>query len=344
MQTDPPRSEQIGPKEPEELHAAYALQALSYQGQTGIRQIDARAAKRNAPYTTPVFMSPYGKVMFNQRRIHSQLEHLTEQYERMKDQQKESKTILKQIYEQFIKLQKEVDARNEARLSDAGIDLSRLKRRVDNHGSIVSQIQEKLDKSKKQNDNLLSPFERSDLQRALAPTAEHLASLELQIQTHINTPRNGILVWKIPEFSAKLANAQQDRNVVLTSIPFHTSPYGYRLSARLFPNGVADGKGTHLSVFITIMKGDYDDVLVWPFTRRIRVSLLTAQSRLAYQPESEGIIDPVELQSLCEPETFTKPKKREINPPAGITRLVPIPLLESRFLEEDCLYLKISVF
>ena len=30
-------------------------------------------------------------------------------------------------------------------------------------------------------------------------------------------------------------------------------------------NGDGDGAGTHVSVFVTIMRGEHDDKLTWPF-------------------------------------------------------------------------------
>ena len=39
-------------------------------------------------------------------------------------------------------------------------------------------------------------------------------------------------------------------------------------------NGVDEGKGTHVSVYVYLMRGDNDDNLKWPFKGTIKVSLL----------------------------------------------------------------------
>jgi len=57
------------------------------------------------------------------------------------------------------------------------------------------------------------------------------------------------------------------------STTFYTSPYGYRLRATLYPTGSGSGEGTHLSVYIRVVAGDYDALLDWPFRLPITVTL-----------------------------------------------------------------------
>ena len=56
--------------------------------------------------------------------------------------------------------------------------------------------------------------------------------------------------------------------------PFYTHPGGYKIQLRVYPNGVHSGRGTHLSIFCHIMKGENDDCLKWPFRRNINVTIL----------------------------------------------------------------------
>ena len=39
-------------------------------------------------------------------------------------------------------------------------------------------------------------------------------------------------------------------------------------------NGVGDGAGTHVSVFVYLMRGEYDDRLIWPFRGEITILLV----------------------------------------------------------------------
>ena len=58
------------------------------------------------------------------------------------------------------------------------------------------------------------------------------------------------------------------------SPPFDTHLGGYKMCLRVDPNGFGDGKGTHVSVFVHLMRGEYDDKLKWPFRGEITIQLL----------------------------------------------------------------------
>ena len=42
----------------------------------------------------------------------------------------------------------------------------------------------------------------------------------------------------------------------------------------VYPAGYGTGKGTHVSILVYLMKGDYDDELNWPFTAEVVVDIL----------------------------------------------------------------------
>ena len=58
------------------------------------------------------------------------------------------------------------------------------------------------------------------------------------------------------------------------SPPFYSGPGGYKLQLRVEANGYGSGKGTHLSVFVCLLKGENDDKLQWPFTGDLNLQLL----------------------------------------------------------------------
>ena len=43
---------------------------------------------------------------------------------------------------------------------------------------------------------------------------------------------------------------------------------------RINLNGVDSGVGKHVALFVHMMQGDYDNILEWPFTGRIALSIL----------------------------------------------------------------------
>ena len=58
------------------------------------------------------------------------------------------------------------------------------------------------------------------------------------------------------------------------SDPFYTSQGGYKLTLNVYPNGNGSGKGSHLSVFICLMKGENDQTLPFPFSGIFTIQLL----------------------------------------------------------------------
>ena len=46
------------------------------------------------------------------------------------------------------------------------------------------------------------------------------------------------------------------------------------MSLRVNAAGYGDGKGTHLSVLLSLMKGPHDDELTWPLSGEYRIELL----------------------------------------------------------------------
>ena len=56
--------------------------------------------------------------------------------------------------------------------------------------------------------------------------------------------------------------------------PFYTHPNGYHMALRVYVNGIAAGKGTHVSVYVAILEGEYDAELKWPFIGKVTFTLL----------------------------------------------------------------------
>ena len=58
------------------------------------------------------------------------------------------------------------------------------------------------------------------------------------------------------------------------SRPFYTGLDGYQLKIRVDADGYGSGEGTHVSMSVHLMNGDYDDMLTWPFKCDITIRLL----------------------------------------------------------------------
>ena len=55
---------------------------------------------------------------------------------------------------------------------------------------------------------------------------------------------------------------------------FYTHSSGYRMCIRVVPRGLEEGKGTHMSLFVYLQKGQFDDHLKWPFRGEIAIQIV----------------------------------------------------------------------
>ena len=67
---------------------------------------------------------------------------------------------------------------------------------------------------------------------------------------------------------------KKDDNDQFNSPTFYSSPKGYHMVINVYANGHGTGIGTHLSAFVNIMEGKYDDKINWPFIGKVTCELL----------------------------------------------------------------------
>ena len=76
-------------------------------------------------------------------------------------------------------------------------------------------------------------------------------------------------ILKISQF-----NEQKMHNKHWYSDSFYTHSKGYKMCLRIDAAGICNGEGTHLSVFLYLMKGPHDDELTWPLRGNFEIKLL----------------------------------------------------------------------
>ena len=58
------------------------------------------------------------------------------------------------------------------------------------------------------------------------------------------------------------------------SRPFYTGMGGYKMCLAVVANGIVTGRGTHVSVFTCLMRGEFDSHLKWPFRGTVTIQLV----------------------------------------------------------------------
>ena len=66
----------------------------------------------------------------------------------------------------------------------------------------------------------------------------------------------------------------KESNTEWVSPPFYTHPHGYKVCLVVYPNGIDMGEGSHVSVFVGLLKGEHDDQLGWPLELDFAIELL----------------------------------------------------------------------
>ena len=180
-----------------------------------------------------------------------------------------------------------------------------------------------------------------DLMCSLAHKQEsNIRRLAVQLD-RAQTSYNGVLIWKIKDVNQKMAEAKSQNGCLeLVSSPFYTSQQcGYKLQASLFLNGNGAGENSHMSVYIKLLPGEYDNILRWPFKHTVSFTLLDQT------PERKNAVNVVE-SFLPDPSwpNFQKPSKQPDQLGFGFPKFVPHELLSAKnYIKDDALFIKIRV-
>ena len=152
------------------------------------------------------------------------------------------------------------------------------------------------------------------------------------LQTKINY--NGVLVWKIEGFQKKRQDAINGVQRAIYSDYFYTSEFGYKMCAKIYMNGDGFGKGTHLSLFFAVMKGDYDALQTWPLQKKITMMLMD-------QGNGDHMIDA--FHSDPQSSSFKRPTS-DMSIASGSPLFIPLNRLNSRqYIKDDVMFIKIIV-
>ena len=146
-----------------------------------------------------------------------------------------------------------------------------------------------------------------------------------------NGNHDGSMIWKIPHFSQRKADAENGKYPSIFSLPFYSGRYGYKMCLRLYIMGDGIGKGTHLSLFFVVMRGEFDNILQWPFTHKVTFKLIN-------QVGGRDIVDTFQPDPMS--SSFRKPKS-DMNIASGCPQFVSHTELEQRgFLVDDTIFIK----
>jgi len=161
------------------------------------------------------------------------------------------------------------------------------------------------------------------------------SDLENELRKLKNTSYNGEQIWKIDNILFRLRQATQKKQGAFHSAPVYTERGGYKFCSRIYLNGDGLGRDKYISLFIVIMKTEYDCLLEWPFKKKVTFELIHPRDQTLNITES-FTPDP-------KSSSFQQPT-REMNVAAGCPKfLLKDDLANKNFIIDDCIYIRTIV-
>ena len=195
--------------------------------------------------------------------------------------------------------------------------------------------QEKIIKDIMKSNDILTLVESTmSIKRELQTQIEVLRS---EMKTYLQTQFDGYFLWKITDVSKKFQDAVSGNQVSIYSPPFYSSPYGYKMCLRIYLNGDAQNRSSHVSIFIVLMRGEHDSLLPWPFNHRVTLMICNQSA------DRRHVVD--SFLPDIESDSFQRPRL-EMNTGAGIPKFVPISCIQSPsspFIQDDTMFVRCFV-
>ena len=159
--------------------------------------------------------------------------------------------------------------------------------------------------------------------------------------------QNTLTCYPRPPWVVKLEGFEEKKRNDETwySDPVYSHFGGYKMCSRVNPNGDDSGKGTHISVFVCLMKGDNDDNLKFPFKGQIVVSLLNQ-----LEDKNHDISEPWRPEDNIPEESSGRVTTGERSNGWGYHEFTPLNDLDydsddnCQYLKNDCLFFRVDKF
>ena len=150
---------------------------------------------------------------------------------------------------------------------------------------------------------------------------------------------NGSYIWKIDKYRQRRLNAINGSETAVVSPAIYSSHLGYRLCFSIHLNGEGSAVGKYISLYAHMMQGEYNDVLEWPFTGRVVLSILD-------QSESTKPRQHIRMSFTGMPNTlaFNKPMVPCNVVGYGFAEFVQIEQIrEPLYIKDDTMLVKVEI-
>ena len=163
-----------------------------------------------------------------------------------------------------------------AQLDKARVQLDETQVRLDETRVQLDETRVQLDETHAQLSSTQAQLKNT--QETTRKLEEKLEAVQTQLETKVNADKgadNKRFIWKIENFSEILKQAKAGVKKEIVSDPFYTGCYGYKLKVIVRPyiEGLTQLDDS-LYFGIASVEGEYDDILPWPFTKKITFTVI----------------------------------------------------------------------
>ena len=179
---------------------------------------------------------------------------------------------------------------------------------------------------------------------------QHLQLVKLQLKQEPSTPPAAtvsppFLYNQVPtEIVISDFSEKKEANEEWYSLPFYTHNRGYKFRFNVWPKGSGTGSGTHLTVYVQLMRGEYDNELEWPFEGDITVELLNWRADKNHYSGTFPFNRYYDPDGTSTSRVTSKETALGLGKPQFIshTDLTPTTNKEYEYLRDDYLKLRVS--
>ncbi|XP_077969741.1 TNF receptor-associated factor 4-like isoform X1 [Styela clava] len=175
--------------------------------------------------------------------------------------------------------------------------------------------------------------------KAITSHETKIQDTTLQISNVLRT-QGCQLLWKVDNWAQRVVEANSGKKTILRSPPFYTGKYGYKLALTLMPNGDGKAKGNCLSLYVCLVKGEYDALASWPFNMTITFTLVDQCQDPRAKLDHVYVLRP---NPCKENLAFLGRPNVNANPSFGAQSFAPLDLLETRdYVRDDVIFIKVQ--
>ena len=112
---------------------------------------------------------------------------------------------------------------------------------------------------------------------------------------------------------------------------------GYKMCLRVNLNGIDSGCGSHVSMFVHLMQGDFDSFIDWPFPHSIELTIMDQNSKDPQHVKNS-------LHARPTLQAFLRPKTPRNQKGYGYVEMIPHQTLwQKGYLQNDTMIVRVDV-